>query len=79
MLRAMIRGYLIEAGYTVSETPDGTECWYHPTLGVRGFEDALIWQMTKEGAYGEQVSGWRSISVPMPVRARNSRVIAEAS
>lgn len=38
--------------------------WDHPTLGVRTFEDCVIWQLVQEGFYGATTPGWRSVSVP---------------
>jgi hypothetical protein len=72
-LRALIKTYLLHNGWkndvsSNCEEPD--DFWYHPTLGVRPFETAVVWQMTQEGAYGDRCSGWREgPRIPVPVRA----------
>jgi hypothetical protein len=51
-----------KAGWNISHTADRS--WYHPTLGCRDFETAIIWQMIQEESYPENVPGWRTIQVP---------------
>lgn len=72
-LRKKIKKHLLQNGWTNLDherrkagwnVTTNDQYWYHPTLGIRDFETAVIWQMTQEGSYPRTVPGWRSISVP---------------